>query len=165
MTAGTFLFVEFRQLGQNPPKLTTETDIMRSLLLIGLLFAAGASADSITSQIKGCSTIESDSERLSCYDALSQSLEQRAERDFGQEQQRIAEEAPESITATITDIQKAAYGKLLITLDNGQVWRQNDSTRVFWKSGDSVEVERAMFGSFFMREVEGSRKMRVKRER
>ncbi|SHE77895.1 hypothetical protein SAMN04487965_0636 [Microbulbifer donghaiensis] len=140
---------------------------MRTVFFFSLfsLLAATATADTVTSQIKGCSTIKADAERLQCYDALSDSLEQRAKANFGQEQQQVVEEAPESIEATITQIDKAAHGKLLITLDNGQVWRQNDSGRVNWKSGDTVTVERALFGSFLMKPVEGGRSLRVKRVR
>lgn len=127
------------------------------------LLGASASADSLSKQLQGCATIEADTERLACYDALSKTLDRRAEQNFGQEQQRIAEEAPDSIEATIAEIREAAYGKLMITLDNGQVWRQNDSARVTWKSGDPVILERGLFGSFFMKRPDGGRKMRVKR--
>ncbi|MCW8127903.1 hypothetical protein [Microbulbifer halophilus] len=137
---------------------------MRTLTLIALLLAAsGSGADSITNQLKGCASLEKDSERLACYDALSRSLDERAEEDFGREQKRIAEEAPDSIKATVDRIREAAYGKLVITLDNGQVWRQNDSTRVNWNEGDTVMVERALFGSFMMKKEGGARSMRVKR--
>lgn len=161
----TFLFVDFGQLRQNSPNLTSETDKMRTVLTLTLstLLAASATADSVTNQLKGCSTIKADAERLKCYDALSNSLEQRAEENFGQEQRQVVEEAPDSIEATITQIDQAAYGKLLITLDNGQVWRQNDSGRVNWKSGDKVIVERALFGSFKMKSASGGRTLRVKR--
>jgi len=127
------------------------------------LLATGANADSLSGQLQGCATIAADSERLACYDTLSKTLDGRAEQNFGQERKRIAEEAPDSIEATIAGIQEAAYGKLLITLDNGQVWRQNDSARVNWESGDPVIVERALFGSFFMKQPDGGRRMRVKR--
>ncbi|WP_323844664.1 hypothetical protein [Microbulbifer magnicolonia] len=138
---------------------------MRSILIFPalVLLAASASADSVSKQLKGCASIAADAERLACYDALSNSLEQRAEQNFGQEQQRIAEEAPESIEGTIAEIREIAHDKLLITLENGQVWRQNDSGRFNWKSGDAVIVERALFGSFLMKPTDGGRTMRVKR--
>lgn len=137
---------------------------MRTFTLAALLLVAtGAGANSITNQLKGCASLEKDSERLACYDALSRSLDERAEENFGREQERIAEEAPDSIKAKVDRIQEAAYGKLVITLDNGQVWRQNDSTRVTWDQGDTVMVERALFGSFMMKKMGGARSMRVKR--
>ncbi|WP_141398452.1 MULTISPECIES: hypothetical protein [Microbulbifer] len=139
---------------------------MRLTLFLSLfVLACGASADSLTNQMRGCASIKSDNERLACYDALSKSLDARAEDIFGQEQKRIVEEAPEQITAQVKAIQKGAYGKAIIVLDNGQVWRQNDSGRILWDAGDSVVVERGLFGSFFMKSTGGGRKIRVKRER
>ena len=137
---------------------------MRILLFTTLLaLAAGASADTLTNQMHGCAAIENDSERLSCYDALSKTLDRRAEDNFGQEQKRIAEEAPDSISATVSKIQEGSYGKVVVTLHNGQVWRQNDSGRVHWDQGEQVLIERGVFGSFFMKSTEGGRKIRVKR--
>lgn len=127
------------------------------------LFAVATAADSLTAQLQDCVAIETDSERLACYDALSQSLNQRAEQNFGQERKTIAEEAQDTIEAAIVQIDQAAYGKLLVTLDNGQIWRQKDGARVNWKDGDTVVVERALFGSFLMKPVDGGRSLRVTR--
>ncbi|WP_193164707.1 hypothetical protein [Microbulbifer hainanensis] len=137
---------------------------MRNLYLTALLLLAShASADSLTDQLRDCAAIKQDSERLACYDDLSGSLDKRAKQNFGREQTQISEEAPDSISVKIATIQSGAYGKLIITLDNGQVWRQNDSVRVHWDSGEQVLVERGAFGSFFMKLESGGRKIRVKR--
>ncbi|MEX2962387.1 hypothetical protein [Microbulbifer sp. TYP-18] len=142
---------------------------MRRFSLAILLVATNASADPVGSQLQACAAIADDTERLHCYDTLSQTLqqqvEQQREQNFGREQQQVAEESPKSINAHIATVQKVAYGKLLITLDNGQVWRQTDSTRVSWKPGDAMRVDRALFGSFLMREVDAGRSVRVKRVR
>ncbi|GAA5525366.1 hypothetical protein Maes01_01935 [Microbulbifer aestuariivivens] len=136
-----------------------------ALVLSLLLLAANASGDSLTKQMRGCAAIESDDERLSCFDALSQSLDARAEQMFGREKKHITEEAPEQMAAKILSVQEGAYGKAIIALDNGQLWRQNDNLRVLWSAGDPVIVERGIFGSFFMRSADGGRKIRVKRQR
>lgn len=118
-------------------------------------------------QIRGCSKIADDSERLKCFDALVAGAETRArsnqEARFGKEHKRVTEEAPEAIVATISKFQKTAHKKAYITLDNGQVWKQSDSTQVYWKAGDSVRIERGALNSFFIRKTEGSRRIRVKR--
>lgn len=164
MTCSTFLFVDFRCLRQNLRTSISEVVIMRSILLLTLLLlAGGASADSLTKQLRDCAAIEANGERLACYDALSNTLDQRAEQNFGREEQHIAEEVPESIDASISEIRPTAYGKQLITLDNGQVWRQNDSSPIHWESGDKVVIERGIFSSFFMKETESGRRIRVKR--
>ncbi|WP_444914271.1 hypothetical protein ACJJI3_01170 [Microbulbifer sp. ZKSA004] len=138
---------------------------MKTALIFSMLVLISPSifAQSVASQIKSCSETKPQDKRLSCYDQIAASLEQHAVRDFGREQKLASEEAPEKIDAKITAIQMGAYNKRFITLDNGQVWKQNDSSRVFWNVGDSVIVERALLGSFFMKPADGSRKLRVKR--
>ncbi|MFQ5548796.1 MAG: hypothetical protein ACE5FV_10920 [Woeseia sp.] len=51
----------------------------------------------------------------------------------------------------------------VITLDNGQVWRQTDASRLRLAKDDQVTIERAAFGSFRLKKVGRSTMMRVKR--
>ncbi|WP_444923003.1 hypothetical protein ACJJH9_12755 [Microbulbifer sp. DLAB2-AF] len=137
---------------------------MTRIFIISLLAILTPSvyADSLGKQLKHCSKVTSNTDRLACYDKLSSSLEKLAEQDFGQELKQIAE-APETIEAIIADIQDNAYGKKIVTLENGQIWKQNDTGRISWQAGELVILERAMFGSFFMKPSHGGKKMRVKR--
>jgi hypothetical protein len=52
---------------------------------------------------------------------------------------------------------------MIITLDNGQIWRQIDLARVSWGEGEVVEITRGMLSSFFMRSTESGRRIRVTR--
>ncbi|WP_444917731.1 hypothetical protein [Microbulbifer sp. JMSA003] len=133
------------------------------IFVIFVLLAPSVFAESITNQIKSCAGIEPRDNRLACYDQVAASLEHQAAVAFGYEQKLISEEAPQKIDAKIVDIHIGAHEKRFITLDNGQLWKQNDSSRVFWKVGDSVIIERALLGSFFMKPADGGRKLRVKR--
>ncbi|AWF82036.1 hypothetical protein BTJ40_15045 [Microbulbifer sp. A4B17] len=138
---------------------------MKAFIVFALLtlFAPLAFSSSLKDQIKSCSEIKPVDGRLACYDQLANSLDQHAIKEFGQEQKRISEEAPEQIEAKIVAIKMAAHDKRLITLDNGQLWKQSDSRGVNWKIGDAVVLERALFGSFFMVPSDGGHKLRVKR--
>ncbi|WP_226702656.1 hypothetical protein [Microbulbifer elongatus] len=123
-----------------------------------------SSADTLSEQLKKCSQFNDDKKRLACFDKLAGNLQQHAEKQFGQEQIQVIEEAPESITATITQATKGAYGKYTFTLDNGQVWRQVESSRTaIWRGGEEIVVERGALGSFMMRKTTGGRSLRVKR--
>ncbi|WP_444884288.1 hypothetical protein [Microbulbifer sp. PSTR4-B] len=137
---------------------------MTRIFIISLLAILTSSvyADSLGKQLKHCSKVTSNTDRLACYDKLSNSIERRAEQNFGQEYKQTVE-TPESIEARITEIQESTHNKKIITLENGQIWKQNDTGRIFWKAGDLIIVERAMFGSFFMKPANGGKKMRVKR--
>lgn len=142
---------------------------MRILMFTLLsVFMVGASAQSLTEQLRSCGSIDSDDERLSCYDALSSGLTQRAEESFGQEDElaaEIVEEAPDSLSVVVAEITQgpAPDFKIIVTLENGQIWRQTDVNRVYWEVGEQVEITRGLFGSFFMKSTEGGRRIRVTR--
>ncbi len=59
---------------------------------------------------------------------------------------------------------KTLNGDELITLDNGQVWRQLSGGVLLLKVGDEVEISRAALGSFQMK-VPSGRSGKVKRVR
>jgi len=90
---------------------------------------------------------------------------------FGQdskEVQRTVEEATgsegiDSLNAQITRLQQSGYDKVLITLDNGQVWQQVDASSLRLKVGDDVMIERAALGSFMLKKKGSKRTMRVSR--
>lgn len=57
-----------------------------------------------------------------------------------------------------------AYGKWIIFMENGQVWRQTDSALFnFTNPEQLVVISRGILGSFFLVEPEGSRRLRVMR--
>ena len=85
------------------------------------------------------------------------------------EVERTVEEATgderiDHLTATVTKLQQYAYNKVLITLDNDQVWKQIDTSSLRLRAGDAVEIERASLGSFMLRKQGSKRSMRVSRE-
>lgn len=56
---------------------------------------------------------------------------------------------PKQIEAVVTRIATRARGRLVVTLDNGQVWEQNQSSAYFpLKVGDHVRVRAAALGSY-----------------
>jgi hypothetical protein len=87
----------------------------------------------------------------------------------GDEVERTVEEATgseriDSLSATVTRLQQYAYDKVLITLDNGQVWKQVDASSLRLRVGDAIDIERASLGSFMLRKQGSKRSMRVARE-
>ena len=70
----------------------------------------------------------------------------------------------ESIQAKISKLQKsAATGYVVITLDNGQVWKQIDNSRLRLSNDDDVTIRRAALGSFMLFKSGKKTMMRVKR--
>ena len=90
---------------------------------------------------------------------------------FGKNQeevQRSVEEATgseriESLNGTVTRLQKSGYDKVVITLDNGQVWKQVDASSLRLRVGDTVEIERGAMGSYMLQKKGSKRGMRVSR--
>lgn len=59
--------------------------------------------------------------------------------------------APEQIGAVVTDLSYRSAGQRVITLDNGQVWMQTESSGLGHVAvGDRVVVRKAALGSFLL---------------
>lgn len=57
-----------------------------------------------------------------------------------------------------------AHDKWVIFMENGQVWRQTDTTAFSFNNPEQrVVISRGIMGSFFLKEPEGSRRIRVMR--
>ncbi|WP_139169343.1 hypothetical protein [Microbulbifer yueqingensis] len=140
---------------------------MRYLKLIPAIFllAPTLHAEPLPDMLRECAAIKADDERLQCYDELSGTLDELAKRNFGKEHEAATGEAPESLVTTIEKMEESAYGKQFFYLENGQVWKQTDSKFVSLKAGDRVELDRGLLGSFFMRNANGGKSIRVKRVR
>ncbi len=93
--------------------------------------------------------------------AIEQSVS--AEDKFGYEHKRQANDLIQTLNIGVTKVSKTPFGKMIITLDNGQVWRQTDKVRLKIESGQTVSIERGMLGSFFMGTDEVTKRIRVKR--
>jgi len=90
---------------------------------------------------------------------------------FGKNEEEIRKSARESagtteidqMDARVLEVRKSATGKAIITLDNGQVWKQIDSSRLRLSSDDQVSIRRASLGSFMLYKTGSKSLMRVKR--
>ncbi|MFT4810429.1 MAG: hypothetical protein ACI9LX_003795 [Paraglaciecola sp.] len=82
---------------------------------------------------------------------------------FGKEDIQRPEDVINQIKANVIKIQKAPYGELIITLENGQVWRQTDSIRFRLSTDELVIIERGSLGSFFIGKEDTNKRIRAKR--
>lgn len=155
--------------------------IVGALLLWSSATIANEAPSAVPPEFVTCYGIKQTNERLACYDRAVEYLRQpsegagapSAETSFGL-QRRVNEprknEAPvdepeqtTSVTAHVSEVSSNRDGMRVITLDNGQVWRQlTSSTAAFINVGDEVTVTRAALGSFLMRLPNGG-PLRVRR--
>ena len=73
------------------------------------------------------------------------------------------DDEPKDITGKVTTYERNKYEKLIVTLENREVWRQTDSGYLDIKVGDVVVITEASFSSFLMSNGRDKRKIRVKR--
>jgi hypothetical protein len=77
----------------------------------------------------------------------------------------VAVSPPDSLTSTVTTVERTADDKLLLTLANGQAWRQVDSRSAVVAPGATVRIRRAAFGSYLLSAGDRSQGVRVRRIR
>jgi hypothetical protein len=104
---------------------------MRCLASLLLLVAGAAHAQGASDALRMCAAIGDASERLKCYDAVSQPSPAAREDEFGKPPAPRAD-AVTQISAGVLELGRTARGRALFVLDNGQTWRQLD--------GDDSEV-------------------------
>jgi hypothetical protein len=83
-----------------------------------------------------------------------------AEQDFGltpaakkaREPEAAEAAKPESIERTIAAVARDGQDRFVVTLDDGQVWAQNEpKAGVYPRKGESVTISRAALGSYVLR--------------
>jgi hypothetical protein len=68
------------------------------------------------------------------------------ESEFGRKQ--TESKTRKFIESTITEVKRDANKIDYLWLENGQVWRETENFRVRYKVGNSVTIEKAVFGSY-----------------
>lgn len=122
--------------------------------------AATAVGQVLPDAIQGCKSESDDARRLQCYDREVARFPMTSEQSFGlsgahstarQHQSSNAAAAVKNLTAKVVAIQDRPHAGFIVTLDNGQVWAQNemDYTRRI-DSGDTITIKPGALGSFWL---------------
>lgn len=145
--------------------------------LAGLvLMARSAGADSSLDHLHKCMPEQNDAARLACYDkALGRTAAAGQPADFGMTAELLKQKQveagikppppppPETMSAKVTNVTPRGNGRLVITLDNGQVWEQQEDTDTLLDTGDGVTITHGLFGALWMDDSSRHRRTRVKR--
>lgn len=151
---------------------------IRALLVVccGVAAADDTPQKRVPVELRDCVGIERNTERLACFDRGIAAIMGRVgaiapstESSFGLVASTRRPGDPDtagsgelrSVRGKVTEL-KMANGERLITLDNGQTWRQLSGGTLLLKVGDEVEITRAALGSFQMK-VPSGRSAKVKR--
>ena len=143
--------------------------------LLALLFAIGAAQASEESDaaLRACRAESDDARRLACYDRVADRAQAivaptadvapavlTAEEKFGRKGTMTRDEADRKevearalgeLQAKVTEIWTRSDGLMVVTLDNGQEWKQNRPDSFFrLRTGDTVKIQPAAMSSFLM---------------
>lgn len=152
--------------------------------------AQQAASENHLAEIKMCAAVQAANERLACYDRSVQSLDDAERRGdiivvdraevretrrqlFGFnlpsvpmfERSSSRAETIDNLSTKLTSAREVG-SKWILTLENGSIWRQTDSSafRFSNQPGATVEIRQGAMNSFLMR-VGTSRSVRVERLR
>jgi hypothetical protein len=142
---------------------------------------AAPAAEPLPEHLKACVSLRRDSERLACFDRVVAELEggtreppPSPEDMFGANSvvsaasganQPTKREELQQIAGVITSLRHLDDGMIILDLDNGQSWRQQDQeVALIFATGDTVTVLRASLGTFRITDKRG-RSARFKRVR
>ena len=166
---------------------------IKQLVLPGIVsmmvVPAIAAAEEPSASLRACRSLQDDAKRLACYDrevdrlgaqtasagaapAAPAAPAQTPEERFGrtgamnrEESDRMAQESRElgELRATISEIWTRADGLMVLTLDNGQIWKQiRPDSQFRLKAGEKVRIQPAALGSYLL-SGESKRSTRVSR--
>ena len=161
-------------------------------ILIALLLG---STQAMAGDVADCRAIDNDAERLACYDALASTPEPKepppapappapetkeapapapaaapppAPEDLGAEalpDQAREEKTPETFSATVTSCGESVDGRYLFYFDNGQIWKQANDKRLYFRDCKfDVTITKDFFG-YKMQQVGEKKRIRIKRMR
>jgi hypothetical protein len=143
------------------------------LLAVSVLPLAAAGAEPLSDGLQRCARETDEQLRLKCFDELAASLPQRKRDEFGMTA-AIAERKdlsapkaplidPDLLDAKIAGLRQGSHGEYTFTLDNGQVWvEQEFRPGERFSVGEAVQIKHGFLGSLWL-SASDHRMTRVKR--
>jgi hypothetical protein len=131
------------------------------LLLAVSVLPLAAGAEPLSDGLQRCARETDEHLRLKCFDELAASLPQRKRDEFGMTA-AIAERKdpsgpkvplidPELLDAKITGLHQGSHGEYTFTLDNGQVWvEQEFRPGQRFSVGEAVQIKHGFLGSLWL---------------
>jgi hypothetical protein len=149
--------------------------ILRRCLIAAVLTCVQGLAlggDSVIDRMRACAIEADEAKRLACYDLQIGRSKSGQNDDLGvtgdllrhkQRQAGITKEVPQDMSGKVVAITERRFGKFVVTLDNGQVWAQQEVLDLPLKVGDVVTIRRGVLGALWMVNPSGRAQTRVQR--
>jgi hypothetical protein len=143
------------------------------LLAVSVLPLAATSAEPLSDGLQRCARETDEHLRLKCFDELAGSLPRLKRYQFGmtaavaQRHDPTAPKAPlidpDVLDAKIAGLRQGARGEYIFTLDNGQVWLEQElRPGERFSVGEAVQIKHGAFSSLWL-SASSHRMTRVKR--
>ncbi len=155
-------------------KNTVLTSTAIALFLGSFAFVGPGYSQGTPSSFEECAAVPDDVERLACYDevatakvpdtvaAMQQAKKEQQVKMFG-----LITPGPgqvlDELDITFVSIRKNGIGKLVLTTEDGQVWKQTGTEKVFYPSPVSGRIRKGMMGAYYFRP--GTKEPPIKIER
>ena len=143
------------------------------LLAVSVLPLAAAGAEPLSDGLQRCTREADERLRLKCFDDLAASLPKRKRDEFGMTA-AIAERKdppapkapvidPQVLDAKIAGLRQGSHGEYTFTLDNGQVWAEQEfRPGEHFSVGEAVQIRHGFMSSLWL-SASDRRMTRVKR--
>ena len=150
--------------------------------LIPIIAAPAVAQEALHKKVYACAQMADAGQRHSCFDSLVPELKKAGESQFGAtpapktspltvpvvtaETPKAPKtpSEPEKVSLGVKSMSRSTDGKLRFTMENGQVWKQIDTTtlRNIGEAPWTAEIRKASFGSFLL-SLNGGKAVRVER--
>jgi hypothetical protein len=129
-------------------------------------------ADVVLQHVRDCGNEVNDAKRLACYDAAIGRAETND--DVGltgkllrakRQEAGLAPATAKSVRAKVVAIARPPTGKFVVTLDNGQVWSQEELIDFPLEAGDEVTIRSGLLGALWLGAGHRNQETRVARAR
>lgn len=141
--------------------------------VVPIITAPAVAQTGLQGRLVACANMTEAAERHACFDALVPELKTSGEAAFGAAAKpsaltattmQAATAEPEQVSLVVKSVTANADGKLRFAMENGQVWKQIDTTRLrnVGNGPWTAEIRKASLGSFLLSLNDG-RAVRVER--
>jgi hypothetical protein len=129
-------------------------------------------ADEVLQQMRDCGIEVNDAKRLACYDAAIGRTETSADVGLTGKLPRSKRQGagrpdatPKSVRSKVVAVTRPPAGKFVVTLDNGQVWSQQELIDFPIEVGDEVTIRSGLLGALWLSDGHRNQETRVGRTR
>lgn len=141
-------------------KCRTETNALKRLVCYDEIESG------TTNSVKAAPRPEINTSQMASTAAVTEAIERpaTAASEFGREHKQAINDEVDTINATVSELNYSPRKEMIITFDNGQIWRQAESGSFQVKVGQRYYIKRGTLGAFYLGKEGSNRTLKVRRQ-